>query len=176
MCLSWNVQGLNQLTKRAGLIYLTNESTKSFSNSKYEVVANKTKGVTVVTGRSLNMKINDIGNDTDGRITVIKVTMSNMKIAFISAYATANYDKRFYLTLSNLLMKLSDCYLVIGADMNTIIDPKLDKSNPSEGSYQLSCSKALQQCMSDLSLMDIWCFHNPEVKEYNFFSNRHKSY
>ncbi len=84
-----------------------------------------------------------------------------MKIVFVSTYAPATYDRKFYSTLSDLLTNLSDYYLVIGADMNTIIDPKLDKSNPSVGSSQFACSKALQQCMLDLNLMDIWRFCNP---------------
>lgn len=60
--------------------------------------------------------------------------------------------------------------------MNIIINPMLDKSNPLASSSQLSCSKALQQCMLDLNLSDLWRVYNPVAKEYTFLSNRHKSY
>ena len=127
--------------------HLTSKSVKSFSNSKYEVVASssvddKTKGVLIAVRRSLDLNIIDIGGDNEGRIAFVKVIMSNMKFIFVSAYAPADYDKKLYSELSNLLMNSLDYYLVIGADMNTIIDPMLNKSNPRVGSAQLSCSKA----------------------------------
>ena len=160
--LSWNVQGLNGVTKRAACLnfidknhvdvaliqesHLTSKSVKSFSNSKYEVVASssvddKTKGVLIAVRRSLDLNIIDIGGDNEGRIAFVKVIMSNMKFIFVSAYAPADYDKKLYSELSNLLMNSLDYYLVIGADMNTIIDPMLDKSNPRVGSAQLSVQK-----------------------------------
>lgn len=160
--------------------HLNSKSVKSFSNPKYEVVASssvddKTKGVIVIR-RSLDLNITDIGSDNEGKIAFVKVIMSNMKIIFVSAYSPADYDKKCYSELSNLLMNSSDYYLVIGADMNTITDPMLDKSNPRVGSAQLSCSKALQQYMLDLNLVDVWRFSNPGAKKYTFFSNIHKSY
>lgn len=150
-------------------LYLTNKSVKSFSNSNYKVVASssvddKTKGVLIVIRHSLDITITDIGSENEGRIAFVKAIMSNMKIVFVSAYALANYDKKFYSEPSNLLINLSDYYLVSGADMNTITDLKLDKSNPLAGSAQLSCSKALQQCMLDLNLADVWQFANPGMK------------
>ena len=88
---------------------------KSFSNSKYEVVASssvddKTKGVLIAVRRSLDLNIIDIGGDNEGRIAFVKVIMSNMKFIFVSAYAPADYDKKFYSELSNLLMNSLDYY------------------------------------------------------------------
>lgn len=113
--LSWNVQRLNGVSKRAACLnfieknyvdvaliqesHLTKKSVKSFSNSNYEVVASssvddKTKGVLIVIRRLLDINITDIGSDNEGRIAFVKAIMSNMKIVFVSAYALANYDKK----------------------------------------------------------------------------------
>lgn len=132
--ISWNVQGLNRMTKRTACLeyidskhidialiqesHLTKESVNSFSNAKYEVVASssaddKTKGVLVVIRHSLNINIIDTGNDMEGRIAYIKADISNLKVVFVSAYAPANYDKTFFSILTNMLMNLSEYYLFI---------------------------------------------------------------
>uniref|UniRef100_A0A3Q3G9N1 Endonuclease/exonuclease/phosphatase domain-containing protein n=1 Tax=Labrus bergylta TaxID=56723 RepID=A0A3Q3G9N1_9LABR len=125
--LSWNVQGINRITKRTACLeyidskkidialiqesHLNKESVNNFSNSKYEEVASssandKTKVVLIVTRRSLDMNIIDSGNGTEGRIGFIKVVLANVRIVFVSAYALADYDKRFFKILSNI--KLSE--------------------------------------------------------------------
>lgn len=93
---------------------------------------------------------------------------------FVSAYTAAMIQKSS--TLSNMLMNASEYFLIIGADMNATKNPRSVKWNPSASSSLLSCPKALQQCMLDLSLVDIRRFRDPEAQESTFLSNRHKSY
>lgn len=69
----------------------------------------------------------------------------------------------------------SDYTLIIGADMNAIIDSKLDKSGSSHSSSQVIASNALKQFLKDLSLSNCWKCHLT-TKNYTCFSDRFKTF
>ena len=66
----------------------------------------------------------------------------------------------------------------MGAAMNTVVDPALDCSSPAGhcSHSQSSASESLSKFISDFSLIDVFCAINPTVKQYSFYSDRHKTY
>lgn len=80
----------------------------------------------------------------------------------------------FFFTQNGIFAELSDYELIIGSDINAILDHKLDKSSKAHSNVQ--ATKALQHLLSDFNLMDVWRLRHPTTKEYTFFSNRHKTF
>lgn len=85
-----------------------------------------------------------------------------------------NMRTLFFRQVNKTLSDFSEYKLIIGTDMNTILDKKLDKIGSSYNNRQ--SMKALALLMSDFDLKDVWRERNLSLKEYTFFCNRHKSY
>lgn len=77
--------------------------------------------------------------------------------------------------LTNLMLGLSEFYLVIAADMNTVLSNS-DRSGSQVGHTKHSASIALQRLVSCLGVIDTWHVYNPSARECTFFSPRHKSF
>ena len=193
--LSWNLNGLNSAIKCASCLdtlaryqvevvilqetHLNESDISRLENQRYRVAAfspalNKTKGVAIIIDKRLKISIIGKGNDLEGRISFLKCTYNGTKIAIVSVYTPNCYESNFFQSLSDILMKLSDFQLIIGADMNAVIDPMFDKSKP------VNCnprsSNALRHILSDFNLTDAWRVYNPGIKEFTFYSNRHASF
>lgn len=110
----------------------------------------------------------DSGQDPDGRIAYLKTICSGKKIAFISAYVPNMHNPKFFDSLRIILANLTLFQLVIGTDMNSILDRALDKSGMTNVNLQLSSS--LHQLINDFGLIDVWRAHNPNVREYTVLS------
>ena len=65
--------------------------------------------------------------------------------------------------------------LIVGGDMNCVINPNLDRSNPWTLTPS-SMSRSLFDFMSKNACIDPWRFYNPHTKEYSFFSQMHQSF
>lgn len=195
--LSWNINGLNEPIKRASLLdllyrkqidisliqesHLRDADIPKCNNTFFRVAAyasanNTTKGVLILIRRSLQITILNQGSDEEGRITYITTIVGNRKIAFVSVYAPTPRDPNFFPFLLDFLNNLTGFELVVGADMNTVIDHRLDRSGGECSSNQMASSLELQHCISNLSLVDCWRHFNSTIRQYTFFSARHKSY
>lgn len=93
----------------------------------------------------------------------------------ISAYAPNTFDKDFYDTLTQKMLELTEYAIMVGADMNAVWDSN-ERSSLTASRDQESATAALQSWAGSLGLVDIWRAFNPQVKDYSFFSARHKSF
>lgn len=71
-------------------------------------------------------------------------------------------------------MDLTDFQLVIGSDMNAVVDHMWDKSKAVN--HHSRSINALRHLLSDFNLIDTWRAHNPGTREFTFYSNRHRSF
>ena len=152
--------------------HLQRDDVNRLENHLYKVCAsssalNKTKGVIILIRKALQISIIGKGGDEDGRVAFLKCIYNERKVAFISIYAPNSYENVFFTQLNSILAQLSEFELVIGSDMNAILDQKLDKSSKSRSNVQTT--KALQHLLSDFNLMDVWRLHHPTAKEFTFF-------
>lgn len=195
--LVWNCGSLNAPHKQASMLmllrhkkidlallqetHLIEPDSKHLANKFHHIIASssnntKTRGVAVVARRSLPIKVLDIWADTMGRLVIAKVDLYGSKIALTSVYAPNKFDKGFYDHLMQKMLELTDYSIVVGADMNTVLDANSDRSNPNASGDQVQATAALQSWVTNLSLIDIWRSVNPTLKDYSFFSHRHKSH
>lgn len=194
--ISLNIRGLNSPNKRAKfLIYLRRKAidialiqethlkradVQRLQNKMYKVVAfstdnTKTKGTVILIARNCNLKIDRESQDQSGRLAYFCTNIKGRKIAFVSIYAPTIFETNFFPHVNNHLLSLIDYSLIIGGDMNALIDPVLDRSS-SCSQVQLNSSAALNDFIKTLNLVEVWRSGNPSSRNYTFFSARHLSF
>lgn len=187
---SWNVNGLNGAikrtkcldylqTKQASVVLIQESHLKAcdvhrFQNRHYKLVSfssstKKTKGVLILVARRLPFSIHCSKSDTEGRITCILGTWSNIKCAFVSVYAPNEHDSEFYQQLVRMILSFSDYYLVIGGDFNAVHNPLLDRSQISHS--DLTSSKLFNDFIKQVNMCDIWRLRNDSAKGHILFSS-----
>ena len=148
-------------------------------NSKYDVVSsshstNRSKGVMILMRKTFNFNVAEQGNDSAGRIFYIKGTLADKKMAFISAYAPNISDPSFYAQLTKKLQDLSDHLILLGCDMNDVLNPSMDRSGGQ--AVQSTANLLLRKMLDTFSLINVWRTFNRHTKQYTFFSARHRTY
>uniref|UniRef100_A0A3B1K9P9 exodeoxyribonuclease III n=1 Tax=Astyanax mexicanus TaxID=7994 RepID=A0A3B1K9P9_ASTMX len=193
--MSWNLRGLNNPVKRARCLdflrrkhislaliqetHLRLEDVLRFRNRHFKVVSyscatSKCKGVLIVQDRKLPLQVTTLGGDDQGRFTYIVVKIHHIKMLFALIYAPNEFDQEFFQTIRNTLFNFPDHYLFLGGDMNTVVSPTMDHTSGIDTQPQYS--RAINNFMSDLHLVDLWRFSYPNLRKYSFYSTRHKSY
>lgn len=102
-------------------------------------------------------------------------TLFHVPVLLVNVYAPNYDDPQFMNKLFECLPSVNDNLLIIGGDMNCVIDPKLDRSNPRTQTPSLM-SRSLSDFMSKNGCIDPWRFHNPHNKEHSFYSQMHQSF
>lgn len=146
---SFNTNGLNNPVKRTACLdllrrhkvdvafrqesHLRRNDVSRFSNKTYYVAASssftsKTRGSLVVLRRTLSFTILESYGDGDGRVSYIKTILAGRKVAFVSIYAPNVFDSEFFIHLTDLLSSILEFSLILGADMNAVVNPTLDRS------------------------------------------------
>lgn len=138
--------------------------------------ATKCKGVAVLCKRKLKFDLIDTWADDAGRIAIAKIRMDGKNIALISAYAPNAFDVTFFELLTKSLLDLTGFHLVLGADFNAVWDSSMDRTGVFETRDQRLSSEALRQWATDTGMVDIWRMLNPSLKDFSFYSGRHKSF
>lgn len=124
----------------------------------------------MVDAKLLFFNLLPVYNDWD-----IKTNMYGRKVTFLCIYAPSQYSSDFFETLSKSLCDLQEFSVIIGADMNAVLDPLLDRSStPPQHTHPSTV--AFQGLISDFSLTDLFRAINPSSRQYSFYSDRHKTY
>ena len=137
--------------------------------------SSKSHGALVVLRRSLSLTIIGGYGSEDCHIAYIKTNIYGQKVAFLCIYATNHFSPEFFGTVSKTLCDLQDFSVIIGVDMNAVLDPLLDRS--STLSQHIPPSTAAFKGLVDVfSLTDLFRAVNPTLRQYSFYSYRHETY
>lgn len=74
------------------------------------------------------------------------------------------------------MLEFTDYEFIVGADFNAVWDPAVDRSAASETPDQRQASAALRAWARDTGFVDMWRMVNPSLKDFSFFSSRHKTF
>ena len=124
------------------------------------------KGVAILFPKSMDVIINNIEKDKDGRILIIDATLEIGNVVLVNVYFPTKDSLSQQLnclkTLTELLEKYNDKSIIMGGDFNIIFDHDLDKigGNKDKESYAV---KDLKELMNDFNLIDIWRTLNPNA-------------
>lgn len=66
------------------------------------------------------------------------------------------YDASFFPNVSKTLLSLQDYSVIVGSDMNAMLDTILDRSNSSVTVAQSQSSTALRMFTKDFDVCDVW--------------------
>lgn len=195
--ISLNARGLNSPQKRSIVLdFLRKRNTdfamiqeshllpvdiSRFANKMYHSIASssattKSKGVMVICKRNLKFTLVETWSDKEGRITIAKICINGARIALISVYAPNICDPKFYQLLTQSLLEMVDYQIILGGDFNAVWDNNMDRSGGVETREQHLASKALRQWANDTGMVDIWRKMHPSLKDFSFFSGRHKTF
>lgn len=162
-------------------ITLTQIDVQHLQNKYYRIASSssdntKTKGSIILISRKCSYTIDKISKDQTGRLSYICVTTGSRKIAFVSVYAPALCDPKFFPHLTSDLLTLTQYSFVIGGDMNSVFDLNLDRCRGSYTNVQKQASDMFRTFVETLNLTDIWHLHNPTNRDYDFFSTHHHTH
>ena len=194
--LSWHIKGMGSPIKRlrifshlkrlkADLVFLqeTHMSTKDQVRFKCPWVSevfhsdfnSKARGVAILIGKSIQFSASKVISNKNRRYLIVTGTLFHIPILLVNIYAPNFDDPHFMNKLFGCLPSLNSSLLIIGGDMNCIIDPNLDSSNP-QTLTPSSMARWLSDFVSKNGCTDPWRFYNPHTKEYSFFSLKHQSF
>lgn len=192
---TWNLRGANHPVKRVQCLkyifdkgvdiaclqetHLLAKDVNRLQNKHYKMIAfstcsSKQRGVAILARRRLNLKILSHNKDDDGRFCYVILSMNKITLCIAALYAPNVFDARFFDQVRNSLAAINTP-IVLAGDFNQIFDMSLDTSHPSTNN-SLKNMQFLNNFCSDLSLCDMWRINNPTVRDYTFYSGRHRTY
>lgn len=191
--LTWNTNGINELSKHKKVLnFLENHNidiallqethltdaehaklTRQWQGQTfYSSFTSQSRGVAILIGR--NVHVDNVQKDKQGRYLILKGSIAGEPITLVNIYVP-NYDcPQFY---QSLFFKLTcpASELVIGGDMNSVLDPAKDRSSTNPN-ILTQAAKVLKKEMVDFKLVDVWRERHKLLREYSFYSHAHKSY
>ena len=141
----------------------------------YSTGSSKSKGVIILVSKHLQFKCIKQIKDNSGRMIIILAEIQSQKLILANIYAPNLDDQTFFADLERKLQSAGNHAIVLGGDLNLVMDPALDHS----GTVLRKVPKAavtLQRICKSLRLIDIWRIMNPSGRDYTFFSSVHKTY
>lgn len=116
--------------------------------------------------------MDNVEKDKQGRYLILKGSISGEPITFVNIYGP-NYDcPQFF---QNLVFTRPANKLIVGGDMNLVLDPSKDRSSSNTKSLT-QATKTLKKEIIDFKLIDVWRERHKLLCEYFFYSHAHKSY
>ena len=135
----------------------------------------KTRGTAILIRKNVHFISVKVITDSNGRYVIATGTLYEKQVILVSVYAPNWDDHKFVSSLFTTIPNLDSHLLIMGGDMNCVIDPTLDKSS-SRSSTPTKMSQAFSTFMNQYGLVDPWRFSHPSAKQYSFFSHAHRSF
>lgn len=109
--------------------------------------------------------------DNDGRIAMVRIKCENESYTLINIYApTKNHPQSqldLLAALKHILSENEDSSFIIGGDLNTYLNPILDRDCTKAESLT-KYAKEILNIMETNELIDIWRVLNPVTKRYTW--------
>lgn len=193
---TWNVKGVNEPVKRgkvlshlkslkADIIFLQETHLKNKYHNKlrcrwvnqvyHSTFSAKARGVAIVIKKGVPFRQTSTIADKNGRYILVTGEMHATPITLLNIYGPNYDDPEFYRKVFSLIPDIANANLIIGGDLNLVLDPYLDKSlskkiTPCKG------SSFIRTYMDNMNLCDVWRTLNPAGREYSFHSSAHNVY
>lgn len=135
----------------------------------------KTRGTAILIGKNVQFTLNNVFSDTEGRYIIIAGTLYQKPVVLASIYAPNWDDPNFFSTVLSIIPNMNSHTLILGGDMNCVIDPDLDRSS-SRTIPPSKMSQTLSTFMEQFGYIDPWRFTYPSLRQYSFFSHAHRSF
>lgn len=149
--ISWNVRGLNGPVKRAkvyqhlkllsaDIVFLQETHLKINDHTRlrrpwvgqvfHSVLDSKTRGAAILILKKIQFIPESIVPDCNGRFTMVSGRLFHFPVILVCVYAPNFDDSQFMATLLSSLPNMDTHYLILGGDLNCVMDTQLDRSSP----------------------------------------------
>lgn len=193
--MSFNVRGLGHPIKRKRILtflkkekadvallqetHLSSEEHKKLKRDwvgqvYFSSFASNKRGVATLIHKNLPFIFKEQFNDPEGRYVLIHGTLYGRELTLLNIYAPNADCPKFMIKMITLFSQYNTEFGTIAGDFNCCMESSLDKSSPFASNP--NASKALKMASNDAGLVDVWREFNPLVKDYTFYSARHKTY
>lgn len=135
----------------------------------------KARGTGILIHKNVQFYLNKSMLDPQGRYVIVSGSVFNVQVTLVCIYAPNWDDPTFVSRLVSDLPDMNSHRLILGGDLNSVMDLTLDRSS----SKQASPSKmayALGTFMKEMGCVDPWRFLFTGNREFLFFSHVHQSY
>lgn len=194
--ISWNVKGLNHPIKcskvlahllhlKADIAFLQETHLKKLSQSRlrrswvgqvfHSNFNAKARGTAILVNKNTPLITSDTIADPNGRFIIVIGSLFNVPLVLACVYAPNWDDQNFFRKFLHSLPQINTHHLLLGGDINTVLDPVMDRSSNKQSSTSKS-AQTLQSYLNTYGVVDIWRFLNPSTKHYSFFSPVHQTY
>lgn len=113
--------------------------------------------------------------DPNGRFLVVSGCLCSTPVTFVNIYGP-NFDcPEFFRAVFNSIPNIDQTNVIVGGDMNCVLNVKLDKRF-SKSLQQSKSGQCLNTVLKNLNIVDIWRLLFPTSREFYYFSPVHKSY
>lgn len=141
----------------------------------YSEGSSNSRGVAILVNKNVQFKLIKQIKDSSGRMIIILVEIQGQKMVLANVYAPNGDAPEFFVELESKLGVMGQHYLVLGGDLNLLMDPILDHSGASVQRAPRAALTLRRICKA-WGLVDIWRILNPSGRDYTFFSPVHKIY
>lgn len=193
---SWNVKGLNSAVKRSKIfthlrglktdiaflqethlkkadqVRLKKQWVGQIFHSSFD---SKTRGTAIIIHKRIKFTSSNCVSDPQGRYVIVSGQLFDTPVVLVNLYAPNWDDESFVQKLIGKLPDLTKHFLILGADLNCVMNPTLDRSNPKTNSLS-KMARAFLDFFQHIACVDPWRWLNPNSKTFSFFSNVHHSY
>jgi len=127
------------------------------------------RGVCICIKKELSYKLHDSKSDNDGRILVIDITVKDIRLTLANIYAPNGDTPEFFKTIFDMVNSYDNTNIIIGGDMNLVLDVKKDKKGGNPTTHE-KCRLILLDYMNENDIYDIWRRQNMDKYEYTWRS------
>ena len=123
----------------------------------------KTRGVAILFRKNVPFKHTDTIVDHQGRFLIVTGELYSSPVTLLNIYGP-NFDSPGFYSkiLSRLPVSAPQSNLIIGGDLNCVLDPYLDKSSQQK-LKKTKTAELITSFMNNSKLVDIWRVINPTL-------------
>ena len=141
-----------------------NRMRKSWAGQIFNSAFNsKSRGAAILINKRTQFSPAQIISDPGGRFVIVSGTLYQSSVVLVSVYAPNWGNPNFMSSLFSNIPNLDTHHLILGGDLNLVIDPKLDRSHPKTFTPS-AMSMTLSSLINQLGCIDPWRFLHPVTK------------
>ena len=132
----------------------------------------KKGGVAILISDRLDFKLKTVVRDTEGHYIILKGCIQQVDMIIINIYAPNRGPARYTSKLLTRIKRHIDNNMLIVRDLNTPLSA-IDRSSKQKINKE---TRALNDTLDQMDLIDIYRTFHPKTTEYSFFSNAHGTF
>lgn len=141
----------------------------------HSVLDSKARGAAILISKKIQFIPESIVPDCNGCFIMVSGRLFHLPVILICVYAPNFDDSQFMTTLLSSLPNMDTHYLILGGDLNCVMNTQLDRSGPRVTSLS-KMATTLQSFMVDYGSCDPWRSLHKDTRVYSFYCHVHHAY